>query len=62
MEILTSKAEVREKLKNNPLQAAHLLRLNGYGSIKYACACGDCLLYTSPSPRDPNRSRMPSSA
>ena len=22
----------------------------------------DCLLYTSPSPRDPNRSRMPSSA
>ena len=23
---------------------------------------GDCLLYTSPSPRDPNRSRMPSSA
>ena len=31
--------------------------------------CGDkvhlylsCLLYTSPSPRDPNRSRMPSSA
>ena len=24
--------------------------------------CIDCLLYTSPSPRDPNRSRMPSSA
>ena len=23
---------------------------------------GGCLLYTSPSPRDPNRSRMPSSA
>ena len=22
----------------------------------------NCLLYTSPSPRDPNRSRMPSSA
>ena len=41
MEILTSKAEVREKLKNNPLQAAHLLRLNGYGSIKYTCACGE---------------------
>ena len=25
-------------------------------------ANGTCLLYTSPSPRDPNRSRMPSSA
>ena len=33
MEILTNKEEVREKLKNNPLQDAHLLRLNGYGSI-----------------------------
>ena len=41
MEILTNKEEVREKLKNNPLQAAHLLRLNGYGSIKYECACGE---------------------
>ena len=25
-------------------------------------ACGDCLLYTSPSPRDLSTSRMPSSA
>ena len=41
MEILTSKTEVREKLKKNPLQAAHLLRLSGYGSIKYICACGE---------------------
>ena len=41
MEILTNKEEVREKLKNNPLQAAHLLRLNGYGSINYECACGE---------------------
>ena len=24
--------------------------------------CNDCLLYTSPSPRDPKSSRMPSSA
>ena len=54
MEILTSKAEVREKLKNNPLQAAHLLRLNGYGSIKYKCACGEtCLLYTSDAADEP---------
>ena len=41
MEILNNKEEVREKLKNNPLQAAHLLRLNGYGSINYECACGE---------------------
>ena len=27
-----------------------------------AMVCGDCLLYTSPSPRDRTRSRMPSSA
>ena len=27
-----------------------------------AARCGDCLLYTSPSPRDMRRSRMPSSA
>ena len=26
------------------------------------CACSTCLLYTSPSPRDRTRSRMPSSA
>ena len=29
----------------------------------YACDyCNDCLLYTSPSPRDAHESRMPSSA
>ena len=29
---------------------------------KFNALSKDCLLYTSPSPRDPNRSRMPSSA
>ena len=33
-------------------------RLLDRGEGVYYC----CLLYTSPSPRDPNRSRMPSSA
>ena len=28
----------------------------------YGCQCEDCLLYTSPSPRDGLLSRMPSSA
>ena len=35
MLILKSKDEVKDKLKENPLQSAHLLRLNGYGSIKF---------------------------
>ena len=36
------------------------LRLGG-ARVKMA-ACGHCLLYTSPSPRDKRQSRMPSSA
>ena len=35
--------------------------LSGIGQDLVAM-CVNCLLYTSPSPRDPNRSRMPSSA
>ena len=37
----------------------------GYGSVSLEFAAGeniDCLLYTSPSPRDRQKSRMPSSA
>ena len=34
---------------------------NGYGNFKFALPSG-CLLYTSPSPRDVEESRMPSSA
>ena len=41
----------RNKLKN--------LHLKGENEIN---ACNICLLYTSPSPRDPKTSRMPSSA
>ena len=33
-----------------------------YGWYPYDVQVGDCLLYTSPSPRDNGRSRMPSSA
>ena len=33
-----------------------------FGDIGYAESSLDCLLYTSPSPRDRTRSRMPSSA
>ena len=47
------------------------LRLRGYSacvpkgfdqSMVLAIVLGGCLLYTSPSPRDPKTSRMPSSA
>ena len=31
-------------------------------ALHEACEAGSCLLYTSPSPRDRTRSRMPSSA
>ena len=95
MDILKSKSEVKERLSKEKIGAIHLLRLQGYGSIRYRCACGQehdlngddvkrlasaksfkvllkcqneyytmisCLLYTSPSPRDMRRSRMPSSA
>ena len=33
-----------------------------YGSLGFGLLTGACLLYTSPSPRDRTRSRMPSSA
>ena len=31
-------------------------------AVEYMCSVGPCLLYTSPSPRDVEESRMPSSA
>ena len=40
--------------------ALHGDEINGTGAIRRLI--GDCLLYTSPSPRDRTRSRMPSSA
>ena len=44
--------------------AGGILNLKIYNSLKpVIAACnGDCLLYTSPSPRDATLSRMPSSA
>ncbi|WDT36734.1 hypothetical protein PVA38_10635 [Streptococcus pneumoniae D39] len=43
-------------MKNYGEAFRYFRKLNGY-SLEYAC-----LLYTSPSPRDRTRSRMPSSA
>ena len=36
--------------------------LDGRAAEIYGGECADCLLYTSPSPRDLSTSRMPSSA
>ena len=56
----------------NDLKKANLNRdsvpwivVNGHRSMYCSCdndCLGDCLLYTSPSPRDKRQSRMPSSA
>ena len=42
--------------------ALRLLRKGDYRRILIDAASNDCLLYTSPSPRDRQKSRMPSSA
>ena len=39
-----------------------LFRVHAPGEGRVVCLCKACLLYTSPSPRDRTRSRMPSSA
>ena len=39
-----------------------IVREGDWGNSAFFVLAGDCLLYTSPSPRDRTRSRMPSSA
>ena len=48
-------------LKNEDLSELAFLR-EIIGDKRIVCLGEDCLLYTSPSPRDRTRSRMPSSA
>ena len=46
-------------------EAMYLMMKNAFevlGNRRYEWKCNNCLLYTSPSPRDRTRSRMPSSA
>ena len=40
MDILKSKSEVKDQLSKEVIGPIHLLRVNGYGSILYQCACG----------------------
>ena len=44
------------------LNPSNIIISPGPGKPKDAGLCKDCLLYTSPSPRDAHESRMPSSA
>ena len=49
-----------EKSTLNTIKAA--IQLENVDLLVLSDSCKDCLLYTSPSPRDRTRSRMPSSA
>ena len=40
MDFLKSKTEVNDRLSKEVIGPIHLLRVNGYGSILYQCACG----------------------
>ena len=49
-------------LEIRDLSAGYSASVNIIKDITMGVEDGDCLLYTSPSPRDPKTSRMPSSA
>ena len=71
MKSLIEEITQRIEEKSKPTREAYLARIDGMknrtrGADRLGCAnvahAIACLLYTSPSPRDRTRSRMPSSA
>ena len=60
------KSKVQEVIMGNVLSAnvgqAPARQAAIYAGLGYEVECTTCLLYTSPSPRDRQKSRMPSSA
>ena len=50
------------KITHQPEQKLFKTEVDGRTAFVEYRLLGDCLLYTSPSPRDRTRSRMPSSA
>ena len=65
---LTEKAasEVKKIITDQKLEDGTVLRVGvaggGCSGFQYSLGFDTCLLYTSPSPRDRQKSRMPSSA
>ena len=62
---MVSEVKVRLSKKNTlyiPKQIALAVGLKGGDYVKLKVEGMNCLLYTSPSPRDRQKSRMPSSA
>ena len=57
---LDGKYHNKEEVKLRDRERSEILRGMGYNIIRFKNEV--CLLYTSPSPRDRTRSRMPSSA
>ena len=51
-----------EELNDKQASSSYLVWLNNEARVLIDTGPGSCLLYTSPSPRDRTRSRMPSSA
>ena len=54
--------EVTGKTGDGGIDGKGIVRISGFLSFHVIFQCKRCLLYTSPSPRDRTRSRMPSSA
>ena len=55
-------AELQQLIDNRPAIAAEINERREEGDLKENAGYDACLLYTSPSPRDRQKSRMPSSA
>ena len=58
----TAKSAAEEAQKTRVPFVTHLVQSELVAAKDIATSASDCLLYTSPSPRDKRQSRMPSSA
>ena len=62
IKILSIPPETRQEKRNKKMSGIKLLILKGHLDADRQTDRQTCLLYTSPSPRDRQKSRMPSSA
>ena len=61
-ELLVLKQNREQRLVLKVISSAGIAGYADFPDLDYAPSFGACLLYTSPSPRDRQKSRMPSSA